>query len=149
VTVKAKYHVDTGAAKYRPGDLISGLEKDEEKRLVDAGFCVYAAPVVNEETSNLPNEQTVSGPLTLEAFKDLKSDPQKEHLRGLGIEPGSNEKERLEQYLGWLAAQSDEEGNGQSDEGNGQSDQSNQNENGQNEKQDGPDAGGPNTSLEV
>jgi hypothetical protein len=51
------------------------------------------------------SKQDHGEPLALEEFKDLKANDQKDHLKGLKIEPGSNEEERAAQYGGWLEQQ--------------------------------------------
>jgi hypothetical protein len=43
--------------------------------------------------------------LTLDQFVDLKANDQKDRLRSLDIDPGSNENERAAQYGGWLEQQ--------------------------------------------
>jgi hypothetical protein len=43
--------------------------------------------------------------LTVEEFTDLKAPEQKEKLQELGIEPGSNEGQRIQQYTEWLQGQ--------------------------------------------
>lgn len=54
---------------------------------------------VKEET---PVETSL---LTVDQFKDLKAAEQKQYLQDQGIEPGSNEEERVAQYEAWLGTQ--------------------------------------------
>ena len=44
MAIKVKqFSVRTGDRTYFPGEIVSGLDKAEEKRLVELGYCEYAA----------------------------------------------------------------------------------------------------------
>jgi hypothetical protein len=64
----------------------------------------------DKEPQKPPQQKEPEKPekLTVDQFKDLKADNQKEYLTGLEIEPGSNEDERAAQYEEWLGQKQEE-----------------------------------------
>jgi uncharacterized protein related to proFAR isomerase len=52
-----KFRVRAGGKTYFPGEVISGLDKKEEKMLVDAGYCDY--PTVITKKTNASSEKVL------------------------------------------------------------------------------------------
>jgi hypothetical protein len=50
-----KFRVRAGGKTYFPGEVISGLDKKEEKMLVDTGYCEY--PTVITEKANASSDE--------------------------------------------------------------------------------------------
>jgi hypothetical protein len=112
-----KHRVRVGGETYLPGKVITGLSEEEEKSLVDSGYCEYPFVIDSQaesltETSSTEN----SGNLTIDEFIALKSTGQKEHLQKLEVEAGSNELSRVQQYSDWLEAQGNTEGSDENSE---------------------------------
>ncbi|MFY0545459.1 hypothetical protein [Brevibacillus sp. H7] len=103
VVVK-KFRVNTGHGIYLPGELISDLDEKTEKQLVDAGHCefVQGHAVAPGNTQPAPVKADL---LTIEQFTALKASEQKTILQRFGIESGSNEEQRVQQYTQWYEQQ--------------------------------------------
>ncbi|MEF3312619.1 hypothetical protein PV433_27385 [Paenibacillus sp. GYB004] len=86
----AKAKIRHNGEDYAPGDTLPELTQKEAQRLLNLG---------DIEGVVLPEED--GDEITPEQFSKLQSDPQKECLLGLGIEPASNATERLKQYTDW------------------------------------------------
>jgi hypothetical protein len=98
-----KHRVRVGGETFLPGKVITGLSEEEEKSLVDGGYCEY--PFVIDSQADSITEQTETGSplhISIEQFTELKAAGQKETLEKLGVVAGSNEKERIQQYTDFL-----------------------------------------------
>lgn len=93
-----KFNVRVGDIVYSPGDVIHELNEAEEQRLVDDGYCEFPANVASTQADKDP----AADPETVEQFKELNATGQKEFLKKQEIEPGSNETERIQQFVQWL-----------------------------------------------
>lgn len=99
-----KFNVNTGVRIYSPGDTINGLDEQHEKQLVNDGYCEYATgPVVLSEEVVTPPSTTEL--MTIEDFSILKAPDQISIIEKLGIEPGSNKDQRVQQYQEWISQQ--------------------------------------------
>jgi hypothetical protein len=89
-----KFSVRVGGETFLPGSVINGLSENEEKSLVDDGYCEYPFVITSQ------TDPIVEQPLhtSIEQFKELKAAEQKDTLEKLGIEAGANEKDRIQQY---------------------------------------------------
>lgn len=104
--------VDDGKRIYLIDDVIHNLSPDEEKQLVDNGYCHYYMDHLQVDSvssgplpDNLVNAEGVV--LTVDEFSKLKAEEQKKILEGLVIDPASKAEERVEQYQTWYDEQVD------------------------------------------
>lgn len=116
-----KFRVNTGNKIYFPGESVPGLSPKEEAELVSSGICEYERVIEvfidndgSKSTELNGNQPEAVGFPTVEQFKELKAEVQKDFLSKQNIEPGTNEKDRLQQYSDFLATfdiedESDEE----------------------------------------
>jgi|GEM_PF-3595353 len=105
-----KFNINTGDRIYSPGEAIIGLDEQHEKQLVDDGYCEYASGTVAlSETVAIP--PTVTTPLSIEQFTELKAVEQNDVLESIGIDPGTNKEQRIQQYTEWYLHQ-ENDGNG-------------------------------------
>lgn len=126
MSIKVKKNkVLTGGREYKAGEIIPGLETNEERRLVSLGVCEWAPDFENvsdkvDGQNNEGGQSSITGGsdlvngdqlplkgliLTVEDFAELKADEQKAHLKALKIEPAGKEEERVAQYEEWYADQ--------------------------------------------
>ncbi|MEC0269064.1 hypothetical protein [Paenibacillus anseongense] len=96
MSIISKWHVSHNGITHQAGSVITDLPQEEQDRLVSEGLAEY----IGEEEIDL--DQNL---LTLEAFTALKANAQKDHLVLIGLTPGANEQERLDQYAAWLQQQ--------------------------------------------
>ncbi|WP_438449408.1 hypothetical protein [Gorillibacterium sp. sgz5001074] len=103
--IVGKFPIDDGTEVYGPGSVLSHLGSTEERRLVADGYATFPVDVETAQEgiglSELEDVQALPL-LSLEEFEELKSDPQKEYLSELGLEPATNEPGRVKQYAEYL-----------------------------------------------
>lgn len=104
VKVKKNNKVLAGGRTYKAGEIVLGLDEQEQKRLVKLGVCEWG-PDIDDGGVDLPLSGLVGLALTVEQFAELKADEQKAKLKALEIEPASKEEERIAQYEEWLSEQ--------------------------------------------
>lgn len=92
MSIISTWHVSHNGITHPAGSLLTDLPQDEQERLVNEGLAEYAGDEEIDTNHNL---------LTLEAFTALKANQQKEHLHLIGLTPGANEQERVDQYAAW------------------------------------------------
>lgn len=99
-----QFNINTGDRIYSPGDTIVGIDEQHEKQLVDDGYCEYVTgPVVLSEEVVTPPSTTEL--MTVEDFSILKAPDQISIIEKLGIDPGSNKDQRVQQYQEWISQQ--------------------------------------------
>lgn len=93
--IKALNKILHNGKLFGAGDIVTGLSTEEGERLIKLkdGIAYGDSPNLVVET----DEEA----LTVDEFKKLSAAEQKHELELIGIEPASNEAERVEQYTGW------------------------------------------------
>lgn len=97
MTIKAKWPIEVDGVSQSPGTPIS-LSDEEEEALVTSGYAEYTE---EEEYEG----EYIEAPYTESEFSELGAEDQKKCLEDLGIDPGSNEKLRIAQYVEWLGSE--------------------------------------------
>ncbi len=109
----AKQNLNYGGRLFMAGEKVDGfIDMQMMAKLLENGV-VEPESSESELTDAVASETSVPSAPSVEDFGKMGADDQKQHLEKIGVEPGSNAKERAEQYEAYLSSLSVGDGHAQ------------------------------------